>query len=254
VWHMRTPLENLDDNCYLIIELKNAAATNQILFPPSLPVSTTTSTFSSFFGGGSTSTVETTYAVGTSIAWVMLPINLSTIDSGVNTLEMMQSPVVLPVGPKDPPPPPGSLRSDNSFLETSYLICKRGRDVDLADYRSQPEWVHHHRPLPTEDIPLPKDEGAADAYQEVKQPSIPRVSSVVDITKVVGLVGPEKDAFTDEQINAMNIRDLKTNLSVMGVDFSGFMEKSEFRGALRKATLGLKKSAPVVKSFKYPIF
>jgi hypothetical protein len=146
------------------------------------------------------------------------------------------------------------------------LICKRGKDVDLEEYRTQPEWIHHHRPLPAS-CTLLQDQGngngkasgggggGGDDYGNTGLIS----SSLLSISKLLSLQslpdhGNERKAlpvFTEEQLGALSIKDLKANLGVLGIDFSTFFEKSEMREALKRGVEGLRLGDEIVKSLKY---
>jgi len=252
-WHMQTPLENINENCYVVIELKNASSWSQILLPSAAPAQQSSSSggFSSFFGGGSSSS-ESVYATtsqGTSIAWYIHPLDLTKLNSTSQTFELFQSPVLLPPGPKDPPHPDSSYRSDCSFLETNFLISKRGKDVDLRDYRSQPSWVHHHLPKPGEDV------RTASVIRQSAEPPPNRERPPVNISKLMGVTAEEEehegDTFSEENINAMGIKELKSHLESFGVDYSSFVEKSELRQALKNAVGGLKKKTSLGGIFSY---
>ena len=254
---MQTPLDNLEEGSFIIIELKNASTSGEVLFPPATPTQSTTSTFSSFFGSSSSATPDPTpLSGGTSISWYLLPLNLSTINSGGQSFEFFQSPILYPpASPKDPVPPISAYRSDMSFLEVSCLICKRGKDVDLEEYRTQPEWVHHHRPLPASCSLLQEEDGKTkvDDYGNTGLIS----SSLLSISKLLSLQFRNRNemkslpVFTEEQLAALSIKDLKANLGVLGIDCSTFFEKSEMREALKKGVEGLKLGDEIVKAFKY---
>jgi hypothetical protein len=263
VWHMQTPLDNLEEGSFIIIELKNATTSSQILFPPAAPTQSASSTFSSFFSSSSSATPDPTpLSGGTSIAWYLMPLDLATINSGGQSFEFFQSPIVYPpASSKDPIPPASAYRSDMSFLEVSCLICKRGKDVDLEEYRTQPEWIHHHRPLPASCSLLQEEDsrkttgggGGGDDYGNTGLIS----SSLLSISKLLSLQFRDCDemkslpVFTEEQLAALSIKDLKANLGVLGIDCSTFFEKSEMREALKKGVEGLKLGDEIVKSFKY---
>jgi hypothetical protein len=263
VWHMQTPLDNLEEGSFIIVELKNAATASQILFTPAAPAQSTSSTFSSFFSSSSSTPDPTPLSGGTSIAWYLIPLDLSTINSGGQSFEMLQSPIVYPpASAKEPTPPASAYRSDMSFLEVSCLICKRGKDVDLDEYRTQPEWVHHHRPHPASSSGLQnaqtdedgKPSSSGDDYGNTGLIS----SSLLSISRLLSLHLLNQNqfktspVFTDEQLALLSIKDLKFNLSVVGVDCSTFFEKSEMREALKGAVQGLKLGDAIVQSLKYP--
>jgi hypothetical protein len=260
VWHMQTPLDNLEEGSYIIVELKNATSSAQILFAPAAPAPSTSSTFSSFFSSSSNTPDPTPLSGGSSIAWHLIPLNLSTINSGGQSFEMLQSPIVYPpASPKEPSPPASAYRSDMSFLEVSCLICKRGKDVDLEEYRTQPEWVHHHRPLPTTALTSQSQDedgkpSAGDDYGNTGLIS----SSLLSVSRLLSLQLVDQNqfkaspVFTDEQLSLLSIKDLKYNLSLLGVDCSTFFEKSEMREALKGAVQGLKLGDAIVQSLKYP--
>lgn len=259
VWHMQTPLDNLEEGSYIIIELKNASTSSEILFAPAAPTQTTTSTFSSFFSSSSNTPDPASLSGGTSIAWYLLPLNLSTINSGGQSFELFQSPIVYPpASSKEPTPPPSAYRSDMSFLEVSCLICQRGKDVDLDEYRTQPEWIHHHRPLPASCSLLhtPGEEGKMSSdYGNTGLTS----SSLLSISKLLSLRRLHQNkfqaapVFTEEQLAALSIKDLKHNLGILGVDCSTFFEKSDMREALKKRIEGIQLNDEIVKSLRYAV-
>lgn len=255
-WHMRTPLENIDDGCYIIIELKNGASLQQIYSATQQPV-TSSGGFSSLFGSSNVDTAAAAAAAspGTSIAWYMLPLNRSELDSGSQVLEFFQSPVLFPVRAKDTPHPQSAYKSDYSFLETNVLVTKRGKDIDLFDYRSQPEWVHHHLPLPGENIRC----GEIQITENLRRGDTP--SGSVSISKLFGLTAVEdpsacigqEDDMSEEKIGQMSIKELKAALDEFDVDYSSFVEKSELRNALLSAVDRMKKSSSLRGLFKYAV-
>lgn len=257
VWHMQTPLDNLEEGSYIIIELKNASTSSQILFAPATPTQTTTSTFSSFFSSSSNTPDPASLSGGTSIAWYLLPLNLSNINSGGQSFELFQSPIVYPpASPKEPTPPATAYRSDMSFLEVSCLICKRGKDVDLDEYRTQPEWIHHHRPLPASCtiFQTSEEEGKMSSdygHTGLISSSLLSISKLLNLRRLHEQTLKALPVFTDEQLSALSIKDLKHNLGVLGVDCSTFFEKSEMREALKKRVAGMQLSDEIVKSLKY---
>ena len=251
-WHMKTPLENIDDGCYVIIELKNGTSLAQIYAPQ--PVQAASGgAFSSLFGGGNVDTAAAAAAAspGTSIAWYMLPLDRAEIDSGAHTLEFYQSPVLFPARAKDAPHPASAYKSDYSFLETNILITKRGKDIDLFDYRSQPEWVHHNIPLPGENI----KSGEVEIMENIRRGETP--SGNVSISKLFGLATQyaekQSNDLTDENIDQMSIKELKANLEAYDVDYSSFVEKSEMKNALKHAVDRVKKTSSLRGLFQYTV-
>lgn len=254
-WHMKTPLENIDDGCYVIIELKNGSSLSQI-YSPAPPQASSGGGFSSIFGGSSntdTAAAAAAASPGTSIAWYMLPLDRADMDSGSQSLEFYQSPVLFPARAKDTPHPTSAYKSDYSFLETNLLITKRGKDIDLLDYRSQPEWVHHHIPLPGENI----RSGDIVITENLRRGDTP--SGNVSISKLFGLKSSEEegthqsDELTEEKIDGMSIKELKASLDAYDVDYSGFVEKSELRNALKAAVDRMKKTSSLRGLFQYAV-
>lgn len=202
---MQTPLENLEDGCYVLLELKNAQ-------PNQAPVST------SFFSS------KKAAPPAQALAWHMFAIDLATINSGVVTMEFMKYPVVHPIDKSTVLP-----QSDASFLEAELILSKRARYVDLNEYRMQPEWINH---TPAAILLKPEMRIAA-----------PRVSCPIRIKKLFGVEhwsDPNANAknvpkLTDEEVQQMSIKELKRHLDEYQVDYSMCVEKSELRQALLNA-------------------
>lgn len=150
-WHMHTPLENIGDGCYVIVELKNISSAD-------LPGNSTPSRRSSTAmvhmkemitgskSGSNTSEKEDPSAPGETISWFRFELDRSVLNSKMINFECQKPPIQHPA--KRGMATPDVSVSDNSFLEAHLLLSKRGKKIQLSDYDMQPAWVHHHATPP----------------------------------------------------------------------------------------------------------
>lgn len=221
---MQTPLEFLDEDCFILIELRNASSLSTIRCLPT-PESSIVDEVPGCSGSGCVSysfkspfsrnkkqplSDKKTNDATQCIAWQIVPIKLSRINSESSTLEMQRYPIKFPPLPGQPGERhqhspvrhthsathgTNSSFSDGSFLEVSVEItksCSGGAgvsgggtgvcEVDLNDYKLQPQWVHQHRPLPVDNVRV-----GSVVLTGAPKTMIAESVAVVNISKLMGI-------------------------------------------------------------------
>lgn len=154
-WHMQTPMENLGDGCYVMVELKNVSSPEQLgqsVAPASKRTSTVGHMKEMIIGKGGQGTSggdkeDSVQSPGETISWFRLELDRSVLNSKMVNFECQKPPVQHP-GRRGVAVPSES-ESDSSFLEAHLILSKRGkRRAQLSDYNMQPRWVHHHSTPP----------------------------------------------------------------------------------------------------------
>ena len=146
-WHMHTPLENIGDGCYVIVELKNIASAAQLNSVASKRSSTAVGQMKEIISGTMASAEKDEGAPGETISWFRFELDRSVLNSKMINFECQKPPIQRPA--KRGVAAPNTSVSDNSFLEAHLLLSKRGKKrVQLSDYNMQPAWVHHHATPP----------------------------------------------------------------------------------------------------------
>jgi hypothetical protein len=146
-WHMHTPLENIGDGCYVIVELKNITSPDQLGVGASKRTSNIGHVKEMITGATKVPMERDEVAPGETISWFRLELDRSVLNSKMINFECQKPPVQHPA--KRGMAVPNVSESDNSFLEAQLLLSKRGKKrVQLSDYNMQPAWVHHHATPP----------------------------------------------------------------------------------------------------------
>jgi hypothetical protein len=236
---MQTPLEFIDDNCFVLVELRSAPSLSAIRCQPATPAAASEGgpgcTGSAGCAGNnspfkrlslsrnktkapsSSSSSQSNHADSTHncIAWYIIPIKLSSINSESETVEMNRYPVQYPPLPGQPDGTNSYSHgkegakegaSDGSFLEVSVVIsrsdqnrrggcsstgkeseCSEDGYVSLEEYKMQPQWVHQHRPLPMDNV----QSGSVTITGLPKTPVSESVA-VVNISKLIGIQTVQK--------------------------------------------------------------
>ena len=146
-WHMHTPLENIGDGCYVIVELKNIASSAQLKGASSKRSSTAVVQMKEMLTGAKSATDHLETSPGETISWFRLELDRSVLNSKMINFECQKPPIQHPA--KRGVATPDVSVSDSSFLEAHLLLSKRGKKkIQLSDYNMQPAWVHHHSTPP----------------------------------------------------------------------------------------------------------
>jgi len=148
-WHMLTPLENIGDGCYVMVELKNITSPDQLnVATSSKRSSTAVSQMKEIITGTkNTGEKDDSSAPGETISWFRFELDRSVLNSKMINFECQKPPIQHPGKPGVAAP--NVSVSDNSFLEAHLLLSKRGKKkLHLSDYNMQPAWVHHHATPP----------------------------------------------------------------------------------------------------------
>ena len=227
-WDMQTPLEFLGEDCFILIELRNAPSLSAIRCLPTSPGTNVTdspgcvgsgcveSPFKRLLSTKSTkkdTTEKNAEAKSHCVAWYIYPIHLTTINSESDTFELMRYPIHYP-------PLPGEeasvsdessnqhATSDGSFLETSVVLSQpqhlqngaavggcKCKDI-LCSYKMQPRWIHQHLPLPIHHHSLPENV-IITGLPKMRVPN-----PVIDLSRLMGLQ-------TVEQFRRMRIKECR---------------------------------------------
>lgn len=141
-WHMHTPLENIADGCYVIVELKNISSPDQLhqVQKRSNAMHQVKEMLSS-----KSAPEQEAFSPGETVSWFRIELDKSVLNSKMESFECQKPPIQ---HPKRGVATPNLSESDNSFLEAHMLLSKRGKKVDLGEYGRQPAWVHHHATPP----------------------------------------------------------------------------------------------------------
>ena len=127
-WHMQTPLENIEPNCYIRCELHRYDSNDKAT--PSTASSTKK-------GGRRGSLIAGSVPEESLLARAIFPLALSTVDSGLVTVPFF------PPGTKVDPTAVDRV-AEHSCIQADLIISKRSRTVTLNEYRK----IHTRTVLP----------------------------------------------------------------------------------------------------------
>ena len=156
-WHMQTPLENIGEGFYVMVELRNisskeqvphGAADKRLSTPTASKRASAVDQMKGMISSNKGGTEKFDSATpGEVVSWFRIELDKAVLNSRMINFECQKPPVQHP--PKRGVAVPPMSVSDNSFLEAHLVLSKRGKkNIHLSDYNMQPIWVHHHATPP----------------------------------------------------------------------------------------------------------
>lgn len=199
-WNMQTPIENLDSDCSVKIELykvNKAAADAPPPAPALIPVRRRSQT-------GMAAVAESEAQSGPVLVSVAVyAIDFLTLDSGVVNVAFLT--------------PNGGDTPDHSFISADFMLLKRSKSMTLDKFRKQ---VYTSDPRK-----IWFSRNSSNYNTEGWDGSFPPATSTSDDTC----------AIVSSEVDSMGVKDLKKHLAALNVNMAGLLEVSEFRQALKNA-------------------
>lgn len=201
-WNMQTPLENFDDDCSVKLELFKISKSAADVPPPApalIPARRRSQT-------GMAAIAESALMNGpTLVSSAIFPLDFSSLDSGVLNIPFSVS---MDQGKS----------TDHSFVSADCMLLKRSKSMTLEKFRklvhaSEPRmfWLSNH---------VSNYDTSGRDHRAAISASIHEVDTFV---------------ITPSDVDVMGLKELKKHLAVLNVPFSGLLEVSEFRLALKNA-------------------